>query len=93
MQFCVKGSRAQMKVDEAGTGDLDFVDSAVVGHAVDDAVAISRGFLRAGFARRIAILLAKSPWLASRVRSTVLLSSKLGGSVCQLGQLRERVRD
>src|SRR5210317_1069835 len=34
-------------------------------------VAISRGLLRAGFASRMAILLAKSPWLASRVRSTV----------------------
>src|SRR5688500_15473862 len=48
------------------------------GRAETMACANSRGFLRAALARRIAMLLAKSPWAGSRARSTTTCESSAG---------------
>ena len=60
-----------MKVDESWSCNFDAVDLVAIGEMLDDLPRDIAGFMRAGFARRIATLLAKSPWLGSRVRSTV----------------------
>ena len=77
LEFRMKGRRAQVEIDESGTRDVDPVDLRDVSYRIDNACReLTRTLACTGFASCIAILLAKSPWLASRVRSR--LSSGCG---------------
>ena len=60
--------------------------SSLSGRLVMISVAIARGFLPSDFARRIAMLVANSPWRASRVRSTVVLIDEISGASARSGK-------
>ena len=67
--------------------------SALSASAATMLAAISRGFLRAGLARRIAMLLAKSPWLGVAGALDRAFDREISGRVAEFGQTGEGIPD
>ena len=82
-----------MKVDETGAGYLHFVYVRVIGQRFDDACRDIPGTFARGLRKPHGYIARKVAMAGVSCSLDRALYRKLGGSLCHLGQIGERVGD